>query len=157
MGWAPPPPPPPVGAPVGVPGLASWGQRFGASVLDFFLVMVPFSILLGALGLGSWETGNGANYSLGNGGTLISMATWFAYTGFLHQKWGQTLGKKIVKIRVVAAGGQPLGTKTWIRSGVQTVLWITCLGGLLDHLWPLWDQQKQSLHDKAAGTWVVRA
>ena len=51
MGWAPPPPPPPVGAPVGVPGLASWGQRFGASVLDFFLVMVPFSILLGALGL----------------------------------------------------------------------------------------------------------
>jgi uncharacterized RDD family membrane protein YckC len=58
---------------------------------------------------------------------------------------------------VVAAGGQPLGTKTWIRSGVQTVLWITCVGGLLDHLWPLWDQQKQSLHDKAAGTWVVRA
>ena len=27
---------------------------------------------------------------------------------------------------------------------------------LLDVLWPLWDEQKQTLHDKAAGTFVIK-
>jgi uncharacterized RDD family membrane protein YckC len=30
------------------------------------------------------------------------------------------------------------------------------LGLLLNYLWPLWDDKKQALHDKVAGTNVVR-
>ena len=33
---------------------------------------------------------------------------------------------------------------------------ITIIGGILDILWPLWDKQNQTLHDKAAGTVVLR-
>jgi uncharacterized RDD family membrane protein YckC len=30
------------------------------------------------------------------------------------------------------------------------------VGGLLDLLWPLWDEQRQTLHDKAVGSFVVK-
>jgi uncharacterized RDD family membrane protein YckC len=36
---------------------------------------------------------------------------------------------------------------------IVNVLWIPWL---LDHLWPIWDEDKQAWHDKAAGTVVVR-
>jgi uncharacterized RDD family membrane protein YckC len=42
------------------------------------------------------------------------------------------------------------------RALVEGVLWITFIGGILDSLWPLWDRQNQTLHDKAAGTVVLR-
>lgn len=153
-----PPAAPSYGAGATIPQLATWGQRFGASLLDFVIVMVPLGIVLGAAGVGTFRSGDdGVNYSVGNLGSVINMAVWFLYTALMHQRGGQTLGKRIVKIRVVAEGGAPLDTKTWIRSGVQTVLWVTCLGGLLDHLWPLWDKNRQTLHDKAAATYVVTA
>ena len=42
------------------------------------------------------------------------------------------------------------------RTLVEVVLALTVIGGILDILWPLWDQQNQTLHDKAAGTVVLR-
>ncbi len=42
------------------------------------------------------------------------------------------------------------------RALVQIVLAFTIIGGFLDVLWPLWDRQNQTLHDKAAGTVVLR-
>jgi uncharacterized RDD family membrane protein YckC len=88
---------------------------------------------------------------------LLLFAVWFLYTALMHQASGQTLGKKIVKLRVVGADGGPIGSKAFIRSGIQCILWVTCIGGLLDHLWPLWDQNKQTIHDKAASTFVINA
>jgi uncharacterized RDD family membrane protein YckC len=37
---------------------------------------------------------------------------------------------------------------------VGTMLFVIPI--LVDDLWPLWDKQKQTLHDKVAGTVVVK-
>lgn len=39
---------------------------------------------------------------------------------------------------------------------VRGLLIIVSLGEVLDHLWPLWDGENQSLHDKLAKTFVVK-
>jgi uncharacterized RDD family membrane protein YckC len=77
---------------------------------------------------------------------------------------GKTVGKRIVGIRVVRAGEEPM---TWGRAAMRELvmrgLVIGLIGtitfgiaGILDVLWPLWDKQNQSLHDHGAETWVVR-
>jgi uncharacterized RDD family membrane protein YckC len=33
---------------------------------------------------------------------------------------------------------------------------VPVVGGALDLLWPLWDPQRQTLHDKAVGTFVIK-
>ena len=44
-----------------------------------------------------------------------------------------------------------------MRSFAAAVLTLVpFVGSLLDLLWPLWDPRNQTLHDKAAGTVVLR-
>jgi uncharacterized RDD family membrane protein YckC len=63
---------------------------------------------------------------------------------------GQTYGDQIAGIRIIDANGNPPGYgKATIRLIVQGFL-----GGifLITYLWVLWDADKQTLHDKIAGT-----
>ena len=72
---------------------------------------------------------------------------------------GQTLGKMALSLQVRdARTGGPIGLgRGFLRSLVATVLWLVLvLPGLLDVLSPLWDPRRQSWHDKAAGSVVVR-
>ena len=100
--------------------------------------------------------------------TLISLLVSFAYhVGFLM--WRQaTPGKLITGLRVrmrEQPGPMPLGAVLlrWLtQSGVGVLSLLPYVGSLvglynlLDSLWPLWDGKKQAIHDKAAGTNVVR-
>ena len=70
---------------------------------------------------------------------------------------GQTWGRKIVGIKVIKeADGTPPGWGkalgrtlfAWLISG--QIIWI-------GYLWMLWDDKKQTLHDKVASTHVIRA
>jgi uncharacterized RDD family membrane protein YckC len=70
---------------------------------------------------------------------------------------GHTVGMKALKVRAVNLDGQTSvewGTSA-IRAAIHSVLWITVIGGILDLLWPLWDEKNQTLHDKVAKTIVV--
>ncbi len=99
--------------------------------------------------------------------TLLGIVVgFFYYVGFLMWKQA-TIGKLLVGVRVRqrdVPGPMPLGVvlKRWLaQSGVgalSVVPILGCLAGLyvlLDSLWPLWDDKKQALHDKFAGTNVV--
>lgn len=100
--------------------------------------------------------------------SLISLLLTFAYqVGFW--KWrGATPGKMALGIRIVPwASGEDLPwgmvLKRWlaVNAGAlfSLVPYVGALGGfwpLLDGLWPLWDDRRQALHDKFAGTSVVR-
>ncbi len=86
---------------------------------------------------------------------------------------GATLGKKSLGIKVVDAAGNPPGLQVgFIRGllpqgagGLRYILpaslgWITgvvFVVQLIDLLWMLWDDRRQTLHDKMAGTYVVNA
>jgi uncharacterized RDD family membrane protein YckC len=86
---------------------------------------------------------------------------------------GATLGKKSLGIKVIDTAGNPPGLQAgFIRSllpegagGLRYILpaflgWIPAVifvVQLIDLLWMLWDDRRQTLHDKMAGTYVVNA
>jgi uncharacterized RDD family membrane protein YckC len=71
---------------------------------------------------------------------------------------GRTIGNRAAStVTIDAQTGAPCPyAKAVPRALVQFILNITIIGGILDILWPLWDKQNQTLHDKAAGTVVLR-
>ncbi len=92
---------------------------------------------------------------------LLAIVSWFvvAFLYFpLFTGWrGQTPGKMLMGIRVVGPDGLPCGmSKAFLREISARILGnATC--GPIDELWMLWDSRQQALHDKVAGTTVVRA
>ena len=100
--------------------------------------------------------------------TLITLAVGFVYNvGFLMWKQA-TPGKLLTGLRVrlrERPGPMPLATVLlrWVgQFGYSVLGLIPFVGGLfgfyslLDSLWPLWDNNKQAIHDKIAKTNVVR-
>jgi uncharacterized RDD family membrane protein YckC len=101
--------------------------------------------------------------------TAITLVVGFVYNvGFLMWKQA-TPGKLVTGLRVrrrEVAGPMPFSTVAlrWLgQFGVGIFGLIPFVGnifgfyGLLDVLWPLWDGNKQAIHDKIAKTNVVRA
>jgi len=64
-----------------------------------------------------------------------------------------------MKLKVVDAQGNLISMGTCIIRLLATVGLglVPVVGGFLDLLWPLWDPQRQTLHDKAVGTFVIKA
>ncbi|RYY43600.1 MAG: RDD family protein [Actinomycetales bacterium] len=70
---------------------------------------------------------------------------------------GQSLGKQLVGVHVVGRDGAPVGAlEGFFRWLVAGLLQWTFIGLLVDLLWPLWDERKQTVHDKAINTYPVR-
>lgn len=116
---------------------ANFIQRFLAVIIDW--------ILFGLLGVVPLEAAL-------KGGALGAVS--ILYETILISQWnGQTIGKKIMGIRVVSAsGGQVDMLHAFIRSFSKLLSWL-CL--LLGYLWMLWDDKSQTWHDKLAETFVV--
>jgi uncharacterized RDD family membrane protein YckC len=81
------------------------------------------------------------------------------YFTLLHGgRRGQTLGNRFTSTAVRGTDGQRLAySQAFGRTVVKlagVALWF--MGGFLDSLWPLWDRRRQALHDKAAGSVVVK-
>lgn len=139
------PTPPPVGSFASRAGtLAGWWVRVGATVIDGLVFVIPSIIFDLALGR--------------TGGDIVVWILYAAYLIVLIGLRGQTVGNMAVNSRTVDAisGGIPGYGKAAIRWLVLFVLNITVIGGIINVLWPLWDSRNQTLHDKAAGTLVVR-
>jgi uncharacterized RDD family membrane protein YckC len=111
----------------------------------------------------------------------FALPLWFLLLPCYHAlmeagKRGQTLGKRAVRIAVRRAetfervGYRRSFTRAiaflliWVGppllptlpSAAHLLSWPLGWLPLLDALWPLWDERKQALHDKVAGTVVVR-
>jgi len=96
---------------------------------------------------------------------FVTTAVWFAYEVPASANSGQTLGKRLLGIKVVRLEtadqlGFGRSLRRWSRLGLPTLLWYCCIGFLLqfvDCLFVLIDRPlHQALHDKAAGTVVVQ-
>ncbi|WP_020392909.1 RDD family protein [Kribbella catacumbae] len=98
---------------------------------------------------------------------VISLIISFLYEYLMLTRKGATLGKMAVgiSVRLREVPGPPPGLAVAKRFGVdygfQLLGWIPVVGalfsflGLINYLWPLWDDKKQALHDKVAATNVV--
>jgi uncharacterized RDD family membrane protein YckC len=66
---------------------------------------------------------------------------------------GQTLGMRLVRIRVIAGRGRPPGA---VRGLVRVLAFaLSVLPGGLGWLWALFDREHRALHDHLAGTYVI--
>jgi uncharacterized RDD family membrane protein YckC len=122
-----------------------WWQRVGASIVDGLVLIIP-NVILNLIG------GRALGYLL----SIILTAT---YQTLMLSRRGQTVGNLAVGTRVVDAktGAVPTPGKALGRYGSTLLLVILLvIPSILDILWPLWDRENQTLHDKMAGTYVIR-
>lgn len=150
---------------------AQWIDRVLAALIDGALnvaIMIVLFIVFGALaGIGAGI--GGSESALPGGifcfGTFIAMLSVFIFGLFnkvyLVSKRGFSIGQGIIHLKVVDAAGNipPLGTlilRLLVQVGLAAVPLINWILVLLDALWPLWDEKRQTLHDKAVGTFVIK-
>jgi uncharacterized RDD family membrane protein YckC len=137
------------GMPQGVPPLASWWQRVGAYLLDNVLVGIALGLIAG------WSDST----VFSRVADLLSLV-WAVYNAYLAGKTGQSYGKRATGIRLARViDGQPVGVGYGLlRWFLDSVFLVLCfLPGLLNFLWPLWDQKSQTWCDKIASSVVVRS
>jgi uncharacterized RDD family membrane protein YckC len=122
---------------------ATFVQRFLAALLDGILLGVVTGLLEAIIGRSV--------------GGLISLAIGIGYYGYLEgSPSGQTIGKRALGIRVVdLRGSGPIGfSRGVIRYFAR---FLSAIVFLLGYFWMLWDPEKQTWHDKLAGSVVVPA
>lgn len=157
--------------PYGQLNYAEWIDRVLAALIDGALnivVMIVLFIIFGALAGVSAGVGGSDNPFPGGIlclGTLITMLSVFILGLFnkvyLVSKRGSSIGQGLMHLKVVDATGKipPIGTLI-IRLLVQVGLGVIPIVGwllvLTDLLFPLWDEKKQTIHDKAASTYVIK-
>jgi uncharacterized RDD family membrane protein YckC len=120
---------------------AGFWRRFGAYLLDSLMLAVPVVILVLI-----------TSQAVGNIASIALALAYFSY--FEGGPTGQTIGKRALGIRVIdfKVGG-PIG---YGRGFLRTVgRYLSALIIFLGYLWMLWDPEKQTWHDKIAGTVVV--
>jgi uncharacterized RDD family membrane protein YckC len=143
-----------------MPPLASRGKRLLARIIDALLIGIPVGVIIG-LAQGGWDSGDDGN---GYYQQVVFSVAYVIYEGIMLTNWGQTVGKRLMKVRVamLADGAVPRGRPGWLRVFVyQLPLLVPCVGflfWLVNVLFCTWDKPfQQCLHDKAAKTVVVAA
>jgi len=122
--------------------LADIGSRLIALAIDTLLISFVISVLT-AGSRSFW-------------GTLIGLMIGAGYQWyFLTHNKGQTIGKRLLGVRVVRLDGQPLtGVDAVIRyAGYYINTALLSLGWV----WALFDGRHQGFHDKLVNTVVVKA
>jgi uncharacterized RDD family membrane protein YckC len=140
--------------------LASWGRRLVALVVDGLLLssIVLTTLVTGGVPLEDVNTTilEGSSLAL----VLIFVLPKAIYDTAMIGSRNQTFGKMALHIKVVDAVDRvtPIGYTRAFRRWLSTAfLWaLFTVPGVLDHLWPLRDDRRQTLHDKFARSVVVR-
>ncbi|MGH8900159.1 MAG: RDD family protein [Egibacteraceae bacterium] len=155
---------------------AGWLPRAGSAIVDQLAcqaILAPIAVLAVVVGVidalssrGPLQDWPGLLGIAGYATLIVGAVTGPYYVLMEGRRAGQTLGKMAANVRVVdQATGGPIGPgKACVRWLVRLLFWVTVplltfgagiMLPLVDALWPLWDERKQALHDKLAGTLVV--
>lgn len=85
---------------------------------------------------------------------VIGVATGLLYQFVFQATAGQTLGMRVLKLRVIDVYGDP---PSYPRAGLRTVGFLASVATLfLGFWWIGFDAEKRGLHDWIAGTYVIR-
>jgi uncharacterized RDD family membrane protein YckC len=144
---------------------AGRGTRLVAVILDglIFGAMVYIPLIIG-IGLNGHPLLSNGHF---NPMVIRGVGSWLPTIGFIAWCWltilfvsrnGQSIGKKLLGIKVVRSDGSPasLGRIFLLRNVVNTVLAVVPFYGLVDALLIFGDAQ-QCVHDKIADTIVIKA
>lgn len=128
--------------------------RFFAALLDGLIIGVPASIISSLLFPVS-DMGDYGTYFVRSGtGNLLQLVAGWLYSALMESGPGMaTLGKKALGLKVTTLEGERIsfGQATGRHFGKIISTIILCIGFLM----MLWDDRRQTLHDKMAGTLVM--
>jgi uncharacterized RDD family membrane protein YckC len=121
---------------------AGFWRRVGASLIDGLLISVVTNIVFAV---------TGASFAVRELLALLAVLSYFTY---FEGSTGQTLGKRMLGIRVVGFdSGQTIGYQRAAIRYLASIISGLCL--LIGYLWMLWDREKQTWHDKVANAVLV--
>jgi len=120
---------------------AFW-ERFAAALLDGFILVIPTYVLQSMMG----------NMS----GSVVSILVNWLYSALLESGENQaTIGKRALGLKVTDMNGHRISFAN--ASGRFFGKYVSAIILLIGYLMMLWDDKKQTLHDKMAGTLVVKS
>lgn len=144
-------------------GLASLWMRLAGALIDGLIslaIIFPLMYLLGY-----WDRAMEGTQSLGDAVELglLGIFTFLALHGYLLARYGQTIGKRLVKTRIVSVRDDRILPFWRVISLRYVPIWlvsqIPLLGGVLtlvDVLF-IFRSDRRCVHDLIAGTKVVNA
>jgi uncharacterized RDD family membrane protein YckC len=144
---------------------ADRGSRLGAAILDGFIFfgMVFTPMFVGSvLGASTRDagaiSGDGAALVIAGALTLVGFGAWCWLTLRYVRRNGQSIGKKLVNIKVVRTDGSAVSLSRffWLRNVVNSLIGFVPLYGFIDVLF-IFGESRQCLHDKIADTMVIKA
>ena len=121
---------------------AGFWERFGAALLDAFILVIPQFLITYFL-----------PYGLSN---VVSIVIGWLYFAAMESGEGQaTIGKRALGMKVTGVNGERInfGQATGRHFGKFLSAIILFIG----YLMMIWDDKKQTLHDKLAGTLVIKS
>lgn len=172
-GFPPSPAPSYGGLPAGPPvslNYATWANRVIAYLIDMALVagvMIVLMLIGSVFGLAASSLDTIGRTGGGFGGStcccfLFLFPVAQIIVGIYNRiilvaQRGYSIGQGVMKLKTVDGYGRLLPQSTlWIRLLAQVALsFVPFFGSALDLLWPLWDERRQTLHDKAVGSYVI--
>ena len=145
-----------------VPHYAGFWIRFVAALVDGIILsiaMIPLNIILWAINedfyvWGTWNVHNGVNIGLLWIFTLIRLAVIWTYFTLMTGRYQATLGKMLVKVKVV---GPDLGPISYGTAALREIVgkFVAAIVCYLGFIWAGFDERKQGWQDKIANTYVI--
>jgi uncharacterized RDD family membrane protein YckC len=142
---------------------ATWGTRAVGYIVDALLIgagMLVLYLILGAMLASMVHLTGGREAARGFCCMMIllfplaTLLVGIYNSVYLVAQRGYSIGQGVVKVMVVDASGKLLTTGTAaIRLLVRVAFGFVPMLPALDLLWPLWDERRQTLHDKAVNSY----
>ena len=121
--------------------VASYRQRWIAATIDSALIL-PIVVIVDAVG-----SRFGARLSAL---LVLDLVIVSAYRIYFHGRYGQTIGKLIVGVRLALEDGEPIAWEhAWLRGAVELILMIAVCAaatGTLAALWVIPNEATAALH-----------
>jgi uncharacterized RDD family membrane protein YckC len=137
--------------------LAGVGTRAIAHLVDVLLLGIVYILLGIAMTTWNWLNvfGQATSYVIG----LVIVISFFIFWGYFivleYFLSGQTLGKKLVKVRVVQVNGRPVTFFASIVRNLLRLIDVLPTGYLVGVIVMLIDKKERRIGDLAAGTMVI--
>ncbi len=145
--------------------LADRGTRLGARILDGLIYGASAMAGIAVILIATVTQGNGPDSAAGLMGGALILAGFlgvFIWELVWLQKYGQSMGKRFMSVKIVRLNGEPasLGRIFWIRMFLPALMGaFPFLGGVfsLTNICFIFRDDQRCIHDLMADTVVVKA
>jgi uncharacterized RDD family membrane protein YckC len=149
--------------PPGYPTYAGFWIRFVAYFVDGLILSVafiPINLIFAALSdrfnpWGTWDWRTGASVGLVILFNAVRIGAMWAYYTIMTGRYGATLGKMLLNLKVV---GEDMGPISYGTAALREIVgkFVAAIVCFIGYIWIAFDSRKQGWQDKIAHTFVIR-